>query len=119
DRWVRSTINRTSWTARAAIVTPKTPAETRRAVRSVIASPFGDRDRTHHGRSAAARRTDLQRASDRVESVGHPLEPGSVAGRGGIESPAVVGDLEREAALALREPDVCTLRVRVLLNVLE
>ena len=64
------------------------------------------RDPAGHRRAAARRRSDLEHAADRLDAVGHAAQAGPVARPLHVEPRAVVGHLEREVAVGLREPDL-------------
>src|SRR5438093_6961372 len=76
-------------------------------------NPAGDR------RPFAEDAPDLERSTERVEAIGHPLQAGPITGRAGIESVAVVGDVEYQAAVELGQRDGGPRRVRVLRDVLK
>src|SRR6266566_4323770 len=76
-------------------------------------------ERVSHARSVAGLTPYDERSTDSVEAVRHALEAGAVAGRGRVESIAVVGDLEGQAAVDLGQLDGGPRRMRVLRDILE
>ncbi len=77
------------------------------------------RSASSHARSVAGLTPYDERSTDSVEAVRHALEAGAVAGRGRVESIAVVGDLEGQAAVDLGQLDGGPRRMRVLRDILE
>src|SRR5262245_16778894 len=99
--------------------TPNTPATIRKA--SLMPSPPS---RVHVDPAADAGAgpgfgTDRELTVQGREPVGDPLKPGAVHGRAGIEPASVVGDLEREVAVGLRDRHAGRARLGVLGDVLQ
>ena len=60
------------------------------------------RDASDDGRAVTGRRTDVDGAAERGQSVGDALESGAVRGGHRVEPDAIVDDLERQAPVRLR-----------------